>query len=571
MTTSAHRWHLMHPPLARTVLQSAPPLTPLQVQLLTHRGVTDPTRMRQWLAADVGLLSAPETLPDIDRAVARLRLALTTGEGIGVVGDCDADGLTATAIIMETLATLGAGPVPFFVAPRIDDGRGLTMAAVAAMVAAQVRVCVTVDNGSSSVDEVAALHAQGIDTIITDHHHLPEIAPAAYAIVNPQRPDARTPASELSGAGVALQVARALLGAQDLSLPPLAGLVELAGLGTLADAVALDAENHTLVKLALRQMTRQPRPGISALLRLLNLNLDRLGPRDLSFAIAPRLNAAGRVGDPAVALRLLLATDEATAADYAHQLDALNVARQQQTESMLDEAYTQARAQVAQGEPIIFIQHADWPMGLVGLVAGRMADEFERLAVVVALHGAACRASLRGPRWFHIAEALATCDPPLAQFGGHAQAGGFSAPITQLPAIHQQLSAAYARALQEGTHAEILPLQVDAEMPLNRITPDYARQVQALAPFGAQFSEPLFVTTKVRITKTWSVADRHLKFNAEQQNERRSFFWRNGLAEAAQLATAGSVDIVWRMPTNLYASSAPEPTVVAVMPTDDPA
>ena len=569
MATPSRPWQLISEPLSREVLHGAAPLTPLQVQLLTHRGITEPDVMRHWLAADAALVTTPLAMPDIERAVSRINAAIAANERIGVIGDCDADGLTATAIIVETLNLLGVADVAQFVAPRIDDGRGLTMTAVEAMHADGVRLCITVDNGSSSVDEVAALHALGIDTIITDHHHLPEIRPAAYAIVNPMRTDAHYPHPELSGAGVALQLARALLGDADLTHPHVAPLVELAGLGILADAVPLGAENHALIRMGIRQMIAKARPGIRALFRMLGLVVENLGPRDLSFAIAPRLNAAGRLGDPYVALSLLLATNLDDAAQFAHQLDALNGERQRQTETMFAEAHAQAVEQVAQDAPILFVTYADWPMGLVGPVAGRLADEFGRLAVVVALHGDACRGSLRGPRWFHIAEALGQCTPSLPQFGGHAQAGGFSAPSAQVPLIQQQLTAAYLVAMQSDHSADLHTYQVDAVLPLERITWDYARQVRNLAPFGSHFSEPLFVSERLNLSKIRSVADRHLKFIAEQNGLRRTFFWRHGIAEFQRMKDHRLVDVIWRMPISIYPSPSPEPGVVAVCPVEE--
>lgn len=569
MSIPARSWQVISEPLPREVLQGAAPVTPLQVQLLAQRGVTDPEVMRQWLASDTRLIHSPDLLPNMGRAVARIHAAIAAGERIGVIGDCDVDGLTASAIVLEALAHLGAREMARFVAPRIDDGRGLTMGAVAAMRAAGVRLCITVDNGSSSVDEVAALLKDGIETIITDHHHLPDPMPAAYAIVNPLCPGSVYPEPVLSGAGVAFQLARALLAQYDLSDPIIAPLLELAGLGTLADAVPLSGENHALIRLGIHQMQVQARPGIRALFRMLSLVVENLGPRDLSFAIAPRINAAGRLGDPYVALDLLLATNLDEATVLAQQLDTLNSERQRQMDVMFIAARAQAIEQVNAGEPIIFVTQEGWPTGLVGPVAGRLADEFERLAVVVALHGEVCRGSLRGPRSFHIAEALGTSDPPLTQFGGHAQAGGFAASVANLPALRQHLAATYATAQLSDPPSKLPPLLVDAVLPLERITWDYARQVRQLAPYGADFAEPLFVTEKVRVAKLWTVADRHLKFSTEQTGQRHSFFWRRASDEYLNLKGTRLVDVVWRMPISIYPSPFPEPSVVAVIPVEE--
>lgn len=564
MAQPARPWQVIQPPLPHAVLHGASPLHPLQVQLLAHRGLTEPDDLRRWFAADPALIADPALLPDMERAVGRLRTAIAAGELIGIVGDCDVDGLTATAIMAETLSLLGAREPLCLIAPRDAAGRGLTAAAVARLRAATVGLCLTVDNGSSSVAEVAELRTAGIDTIISDHHHLPPVAPEAFAIVNPQRTDARYPNRAISGAGIALQMARALVGEQDLATPHIAGLVELAGLGTLADVVDLAPENHVLVRRALHHMQTHPRPAIQALCELTNMTSAALTPRDLAFMVAPRLNAAGRLSDPLVALRLLRSRDLAEARDLARQLEALNTERQRRTELMVAEALVQAVAQAAQGEPIIFVEGDGWPLGLVGIVAGRLSDRFNRLAVVVAIQGATCRASLRSPRGFHIAEALEGIHPPLAQAGGHAQAGGFGAPIAQMPAIRAHLSQAYRAAQQVRLTEPDPPLLVDAVLPLNRITPDYVALLRDLAPFGAGFAEPIFVTEGVVLQRAWAVGDRHRKVLVTARGDRRLFFWRDGLRFPPP-PLGVPMDVAWRYDLAPYGDEV-EAQLVAIFP-----
>ncbi len=542
-------------------------VAPLQVQLLRHRGVPD-AQMRAWLTADPALVSDPHALPGAAEAAEAIHAAIGAGERVVIVGDCDVDGLTATAIMEYALRTLGADLARSIVSPRIDDGRGLTMATVAEVQRSGARLCITVDNGSASVDEVAALTAAGIRVIISDHHHLPEPAPAALVLVNPQRADSPYPHPEISGAGVALQLARVLLGDLAIDDPRLAGCVELAGMGTLADVVRMGAENHTLVARAVAQMTHLPRPGLAALLHLLRID-GAVTPRDLAFGVSPRLNAAGRLGDPHVALDLLTTDDPVTAALLAQELDAINSERQRQTELMVTEARALAQEQLANGDPIIFVTHAagdGWQMGMVGLAAGRLADDYGRLAVVVAENGANCRGSLRGPHGFDIGAVLAASDPPLGAAGGHAQAGGFSAPVADLPALRAYLTRAYVAS--RGTTAPTAPaLLVDAELPLAAITSERARQVMALAPFGAGFTEPLFVSPGVALSRVWGVGGSHTKLTARDGNDFRTFFWRRMLPDAVTQATR--VDIVWQMPQRLRdyeLRHSPEALVVAVFP-----
>ncbi|MBA3826774.1 MAG: DHH family phosphoesterase [Ktedonobacterales bacterium] len=561
------RWQLAHAPYARAELAGVAGVAPLQVQLLRHRAVAD-AQMRAWLAADPTLVSDPHALPDVDRAAAAIHAAIRAGQRLVIVGDCDVDGLTATAIIAQTLRVLGADLAPAIVSPRLDDGRGLTMATVGEVQRSGAHLCVTVDNGSASVDEVAALTAVGIDVIITDHHHLPTPPPAALALVNPQRADSHYPAPEISGAGVALQLARVLLGDLALTDARLTGSVELAGLGTLADVVRMGPENHTLVARAVAQMSQQPRPGLAALLQLLRIE-GSVTPRDLAFGVSPRLNAAGRLGDPRVALELLTTDDPVRAAQLTEELDAINSERQRQTEAMVKTARDLAKDQLERGDPIIFVKHAagdGWQMGMVGLAAGRLADDYGRLAVVVAENGANCRGSLRGPRGFDIGAVLAASDPPLGAAGGHAQAGGFSAPVAHLDALRAYLTRAYVAALGAQA-APTAPLMVDAELPLAAITSDRALLVMALAPFGAGFSEPTFVTTGVALSRVWGVGGSHTKLTARDGNDYRTFFWRRTLP--TDVPQEARVDIVWQMPSRLRDYEMrhhPEALVVAIFP-----
>ncbi len=568
----APRWRCRQP-LARAALNGVADITPLQMQVLRNRGVTEPELMRQLIAADRALISDPAGLPDMGLAIERIGAAIGAGERICVIGDCDVDGLTATAIVAETLAGLGARQIDTIVMPRSDDGRGLTEDTARMAIDAGARLVITVDNGSSSVAEVAMLREAGIDTIVTDHHHVPERAPAALALVNPQRlPLASDPREALSGAGVAWQLARALLAGTPEGERRAWDLVDLAGLGTLADIVPLTPENHTIIALGLRQMNARPRPGLRALLDQGGASKATFSQRTISFSIAPRLNAAGRLGDPQVALALLRAIAPGDAARAAADLAALNAERQQKTDAMLAGALAQAEAQAAAGDPIIFVRSDDWSLGLVGLVAGRLADEYDRLAVAVACTGATCRGSLRGPGWFHIAETLASFAPALDQAGGHAQAGGFTTSTDRLDALRRHLSDAYRAAQASAARNETPLLIADAVMPIGMITTDRCQQVQALMPFGADFSEPLFASPNARITRAWVVGGgAHLKLAVEQDRQQRMFFWRRGGAMLENvLRMRDPLTLLWRMPAGDPWGALPEPMLVAISPYLDP-
>jgi single-stranded-DNA-specific exonuclease len=561
------RW-TTRPVLGHEILDAAAPVAPLQAQVLYHRGVTEVDQMRRWLEADPALVGDPFSLPDMTRAVERLFVSIERGETICIVGDCDVDGLTATAILIEALRWLGARAVFPLVVPRQDDGRGLTQETARRALALGAHLVVTVDNGSASVDETAMLRAAGIDVIITDHHHLPQPSPAALALVNPQCLPESDDRRDLCGAGVAWHVARALLASTPGGTAHAWSLVDLAGLGTMADVVPLTAENHAIAVQGLRRMSQAPRPGLRALAEQSgSQGSATFTPHMISYIVAPRLNAAGRLGDPHIALDLLLAIDPAVAAQTAARLTELNAERQRQTETVLAEAIQLAQQQADAGEPIIFVMGRDWPAGLIGLAAGRLAEAFDRLAVAVSCREQRCRGSLRGPAWFHIAEELARITPVLEQSGGHAQAGGFTTTSDRLADLRRHLSEAFLSARDTSAGHELPPLAVDAVIPLRHISWERSRLIQVLEPYGPLFPEPLFASTGVRILRAWSTgSDRHLKFVATHNGCERTFFWPRSSAHlsAVRQLMGQPLTILWHMPTGSPWSEHPEPLVVAL-------
>jgi single-stranded-DNA-specific exonuclease len=520
--------------------------------------------MADWHTGAFALLGDSASLPDLPMAATRLQTAILAQERIALVGDCDVDGLTATAIMLRALQRLGADVAPPIIAPRRDDGRGLTADAAQQIIASEARLCLTVDNGSSSVAEVATLQARDIATIITDHHHI-ETNPGALALVNPQRSDSQYANPGISGAGIALHLAHALLGYPAWEDERMTRLIALAGLGTLADVVPLTAENHALVVQSVTILRREPLAGMRALADLARVDWAALTARDISYSIAPMLNAAGRMGDPLVALAALMTGDVREAMIPARQLQEWNQLRQAQTEFMLTTARAQALARPA--APIVYVESDAWPLGLVGLIAGRLATEFDRLAVVVAIQGDQCRGSLRGPAWFHIAEALAAFDPPLAQAGGHARAGGFATSREQLPALREHLDRRYRAAQEHRDDPQRESLIVDAQIRLADIQHDHLQRLTELAPFDATFPEPLFVTTNVTVRQVTVMKQAHLRLLAAQGEIQRACFWPQGAAQVARLqAIPGPVDIIWKYQPSRWRSEFPEPIVVAVFP-----
>lgn len=458
------------------------------VGLLAGRGVADEDQLRRFMGEPAAGLHDPGRLPDAEVFRERVLRARDRGERVLVFGDFDADGITGLAILTLALRRLGLDVTPY-VPSRLDEGHGLSLAAVEAATAAGATVIVTVDTGSSSVAEVAAANSAGIDVLITDHHRVPAELPSALAIVNPHRADASYPDRRLAGSGVAFTLARALLGEAAL------GYADLAAIGTVADLAPVLGENRAIVQLGLELLRAGPRPGLAALLAVARVDPAELDLEDLAFAIAPRLNAAGRVGEAFDAARLLLSDDPDEATALAATLEAANGARKDLMKTAVAEARTSPDA-VDDAAAVVI--RGPWPVGIVGLVASRLAEERLRPAVVGAELGPIVRASCRSAGGFHLADALASCSDILLRHGGHAGAAGFEIEATRWPEFRERFLAIAAAA---GPPDPVPTLAIDVALRARDV--DYAlhRDLQRLAPCGTGNPEPLVAVLGLTVTR----------------------------------------------------------------------
>lgn len=380
-------------------------------------------------------LHDPGLLPDAELVVARVRRARAAGEPVLVVGDFDADGLTGLAILSEALRVLGLTVEPW-VPDRAREGHGLSAAAVAHARARGHRLILTADTGSSSVAEVAEAAAAGIDVIVTDHHVVGPKPPAALALVNPHRPGSRYPDDRLSGAGVAFKVAQLLLRDEPGGDAAALGLADLAAIGSIADVVPIAGENRCLVRLGLRQLAQQPRPGLAAIMAAAGVGPGSVTAESVAFRLAPRINAMGRVGDPAVTAELLLARDADVAVGLAQRLELANTLRRELTA----EALAAARLVVAgQPDDPFCIVIGDWPVGIIGLVAGRLAEDFGRPTLVLSSQVLPWRGSARSVGGFDLAGAFEACADLFERHGGHPAAAGCHLPPAHEAELRQRL------------------------------------------------------------------------------------------------------------------------------------
>jgi single-stranded-DNA-specific exonuclease len=482
------------------------------VQILYNRGIVDPVAVGTFLDGEADEAN-PFGLQGMSTAVTRIRRALRGGERMAVYGDFDADGVTATALLVETLRALG-GRVQPYIPHRVDEGYGLNEEALSELGRDGISLVVTVDCGIRALDEVAHANHLGLDVIITDHHSVGSRLPRSVAVIDPQRREGVF--DELAGCGVAYRLAQALL--RSHRQIPVADreaaleeedLVDLVALGTVADMVPLRGANRALVRRGLERINAMERPGIKALCRQAGLEPGQVDAAAIGYILGPRLNAAGRLAHAETAYRLLVTRDADEAARLATELDGLNRERQELTR----DAQEMARQMVLEAgdDVLLFAAAPEFLPGIVGLVASRLVDDFYRPAIVVEVGEKTSRGSCRSIPDFHITRALEACEDLLVRFGGHALAAGFEVASHNLSELTERLRRLAAEHLAD---VELMPvLTVDAEVDLSHMSWDLRQQLSRLEPCGYANPQPLFVSRGVPVRTHRAVGreGRHLK------------------------------------------------------------
>lgn len=483
------------------------PAQPLVRHLLWHRGLRDAGAASAFLEArDPG--HDPALLPDIEQAVARLRRAIDAGELIAVYGDFDVDGVTASGILVEALEELGARVIPY-IPDRFGEGYGVNNGAIELLAGQGARLIVTADCGTSSVAEIELAGRLGVETIVVDHHTVPPQLPPAAAVVNPKRRDAHYPEDELSSGGLALRVMQALYAALARELDA-ERYLDLVALSTVCDMAPLRGENRWLVRQGLRSLRKALRPGLRALLEASGCEPAHVTEDTIGYVLGPRLNAAGRLVHARLSLDLLLERDEGRAREMAVRLCELNAQRQAATAAAMDLA-KRLLAEEPPDQPLIFIGHEEFPAGIVGLVAGRLTEEYHRPTVVFERGPETSRASCRSIPEFDITGALRNCAPLMVRFGGHRAAAGFTAENTNLAALRGGL---LEQAAQVLAGIDLTPVtEVDAAIPLRRVNGELVRALAEMAPFGMGNPEPVFLSGGLEIRDVRVMGDdgKHLR------------------------------------------------------------
>ncbi|MBI1295187.1 single-stranded-DNA-specific exonuclease RecJ [bacterium] len=535
---------------------------PILMQILYNRGVREIGEVAAFLNGEDAVMENPYRLRDMEAAVGRIVRAIEKHEVICVYGDFDADGVTATTLLVEALQAAG-GRVGAYIPDRVDEGYGLNIESIKDRIAGKAQLLITVDCGIRSLAEVAAAMEMGIDVIVTDHHSVGPELPRAVAVINPRRADCRSTFKSLAGVGVAYRLAQAVLRVMaqspkhrltpDEAVEIETKLLDLVAVGTVADLMPLTGDNRSLVRRGLAQIRLGQRVGLYTLLESASVSPQSVDTAAISFRIAPRINAAGRLSHARLAYDLLRNPEYAQAFDQARQLEALNSERQ----SLTHHAQAVAEAQIVFADdapypPLIIAVSDQFKSGIVGLVAGRLVDRFYRPSVVMEQGHEESRGSARSIEEFDITSALDQVGHLLVRHGGHSRAAGFTVRNERLPEFVESLTAIAAAELSR--HETLLPrLWIDAEIETSEINWALHAQLARLEPMGQENPPPLFCTRHCYVREVRSVGKEknHLKLTIGAPGE--YVFDAIGFslgAQADQLETGLHVDLVYQIETN---------------------
>ncbi len=491
-------------------LASSASISPTIAQILVNRNIKTPEQVKDFLAPSLDNLHDPYLLPDMNKAVERIQKAKKNKERVLVFGDYDVDGLSATALLLEALEQFGIC-ADFMIPNRLTEGYGLTSEAIESAIQKDISLVITVDCGISAVEEAKLAGTLGLDLIITDHHQQTGPLPEALAVVNPHRTDSTYPFKDLAGVGVAYKLAEAILGKEAA-----VSLLDLAAMGTMADIVPLLGENRIIVKVGLNMINNTERPGIQALKEIAEKNDRPVTSTAFAFVLAPRINAAGRLGDAAPVVELFRTKDENQAKKLAAFLDENNKKRREIDALLLKEAREKLEGLVPP-QPrvgIVALGGQKWHPGVLGIVASKLSDELRLPVFLFSVENGLARGSGRSIPPFNMIGALEKCSHMLEAFGGHHQAAGVRLKTSNMDAFRDKMSEFLIESVGEKGYTP--PLQIDVAVELSDVGIGLVRELQMLEPFGFKNEEPVFGCKNTETMMPRLVGKNHLKMRIKK-------------------------------------------------------
>ena len=521
--------------------------------VLASHGITDGPAADDFLKIEDSLSLSPLLMKDMDRAVVRIRAALDAGEHMAVFGDYDVDGITATAILVDYLRRCGA-QVSHYIPRRIEDGYGLSADAMRTLRGQGITLVITVDCGITGVEEVDFAASLGMDVVVTDHHECKDELPRAIAVVDPHRPDCPYPFKHLAGCGVALKLVLAL-GGEDRAEELLTRYSPLAAVGTVADVMRMSGENRTIVARGLAHIADNDFIGLQALLQETGLDQKEITSVQIGYVLAPRINAAGRMGEADRAAELMLCKDPVLARELARELCQLN--RQRQT--VEQEIYAQAIAMIeempAEERNALVLADSGWHQGVVGIVASRLSEKYACPSFMIHLSGHTGKGSCRSWGGFNLFAALEECSDLLLGFGGHELAAGFTIKEDKIPAFRKRMNVCVQRFLGGRPAASALDVDVVLRRP-ELITLWEVEQLRRLEPYGNGNNRPLFCLLGVTLDRVQGVGqNRHLKLRFSKGTVQLEGIFFSTTAQQCPCQPGGRVDVAFYLQINEFRGS----------------
>jgi len=537
-------WNVNEPDVSAVNLLARNGYAPLAAMILASRGIQDPAQAHSYLDCNAPLLD-PFLMTDMDLAAGRVGLAMAMGEKIAVFGDYDVDGITSTCLLTDFLRRHGADVVSY-IPGRLEEGYGLNPIAIHQLHSEGVKLIITVDCGITAIAEAELCRELGMDLVITDHHECKDTLPQAAAVVDPHRPDGGYPHKNLSGVGVAFKLAAALCGDQEEVLAEYADMVCL---GTVADVMPLQGENRVFVARGLELLSHTKRPGIAALMAESGCDPRTISASSIGFMLAPRINAAGRMGQIDLAIELFLTNDPARAQGVARALCELNRQRQ----AVESEIYDQAVAMLPQGQPPEAIVLADesWHQGVVGIVASRIAEEYACPAFLICLDGEHGKASSRSHGGFNLFASLTALSPLLESYGGHELAAGFTITRSNIPEFRRQVC-----QLAAGFYSDDTPrtaLDIDCAIPAELMTIPNIESLSVLEPCGNCCPKPVLMLKNLTIDRITMVGGgRHMRLRLRSGRHGLNAIYFSASPETASIQLGDVVDIAFTPQINEF-------------------
>jgi single-stranded-DNA-specific exonuclease len=471
-------------------------ISPMTAILLTNRGIDEPDEAKKFLACDLNDLHSPLLLKDMKKAITRIKETISKKEKIMIFGDFDVDGTTGTYILVETIKLIG-GKVEHYFPNRLTDSYGLNNKAIDYAIDNGISLIVTVDCGIRGNKVINYAKGKGIDVIVTDHHEQGELLPEAKAIINPKQKGCKYPDKDLAGVGVAFKLAQALVKEYNLDFDEFSFL-DMVCLGTVADIVPLKGENRILVKNGLKKLMRTGNIGLNALIDVSALRGKEIRPGHISFWLAPRINAAGRLATADEALKLFQTDSRGEAHDIAHHLNKENTERQDIQQKILEEAIQKVEDEIdLDRETCIVLADDGWHKGVIGIVASKIVEEYHRPTILIAIEGNIGSGSGRSIPNFHLLDAIESCKELFEKYGGHTQAAGIKMDKKNIGKLRKKINE-YAKKIISVD--DLIPkINLDAQLKIWEVNEKLVKEIDKLTPFGIGNPKPVFFSTNLSL------------------------------------------------------------------------